>query len=284
MDGVPSGKLFGQYDFLLRRLHSLSGIVPVGAYMFIHLATNSTVLDGPRAFQKRVDAIHSLGWLLPLVEWTFIFLPLIFHAVVGVMIIRTGHQNLGSYAYSGNVRYYLQRLTAWIALAFIFWHVFEMHGFIKPIAENFSVAARFRPLYATSSAAAVLQSPVIATFYLIGILSCVYHLANGIWTSGITWGLWTTAAAQRRANWICAGFGVVLATVGLAAFFGMVASVNVEQAYKIERQINEAKLKAGEITQAEFNDTPDIPQLKADQPAQAAPAQAARSGESQDRS
>lgn len=282
MDGVPSGRLFGQYDFLIRRLHSLSGIVPVGAYMFIHLATNATVLDGPRTFQKRVDAIHSLGWMLPLIEWTFIFLPILFHAFAGVLIIRTGHQNVGSYAYSGNVRYYLQRLTAWIALVFIFWHVFEMHGWIKPIAAHFD-GAQFRHLYATSSAAEALRGPVASVFYFVGILSCVYHLANGLWTAGITWGVWTTAAAQRRANYVCLAFGLVLAALGLSAFVGM-KSVDIEKAFQVEEKINEAKLADGEITPEQFKDIPNIPEIKAEQPKQTAPAQAARDGQADDRS
>ncbi len=35
-----------------------------------------------------------------------------------------------------------------------------------------------------------------ADLYSVGVLSCVFHLANGIWTFGITWGLWITPEAQ----------------------------------------------------------------------------------------
>ena len=48
---------------------------------------NASVLNGPETFQNNVYSIHALGSLLPLVEWTTIFLPLIFHAVIGVWII-----------------------------------------------------------------------------------------------------------------------------------------------------------------------------------------------------
>jgi hypothetical protein len=50
----------------------------------------------------------------------------------------------------------------------------------------------------------------------------VFHLSNGLWTMGITWGLWETAAAQRRANWVCGVFGVLLFTLGMGALFGAV--------------------------------------------------------------
>src|SRR5438128_1624995 len=85
---ASSGTFLERHEFLLRRLHSLSGLVPVGAYMVIHLLTNASVLDGPATFQRRVYAIHSLGAVLPLVEWTFIFLPLLCHAVFAILITR----------------------------------------------------------------------------------------------------------------------------------------------------------------------------------------------------
>lgn len=214
-----------RHEFLIRRLHSLSGIVPVGAFMCLHLATNASVLGGPQIFQDNVDRIHAFGPLLPVIEWTFIFLPLIFHAVVGVMIIRTGLPNTGNYAYRNNIRYTLQRATAWIALAFIMYHVFHMHGWfhaepwLKNVAEPLG-GAQFDPAKAADSAAIALQSIVIRILYAIGIVACVYHLANGIWTSGITWGLWVTPQAQRRADWICLVFGLALAGVGLGALTG----------------------------------------------------------------
>jgi succinate dehydrogenase / fumarate reductase, cytochrome b subunit len=58
---APKGTFLERNEFLLRRLHSLSGIVPVGAYMVVHLLTNASVLDGAATFQRRVYAIHSLG-------------------------------------------------------------------------------------------------------------------------------------------------------------------------------------------------------------------------------
>ena len=107
---APVGTFFGRNEFLIRRLHSLTGLFPVGFYMCVHLVTNASTLGGPAMFQKNVDLIHSLGPALPIVEWTFIFLPLI----VPRRRRRRGsyaaaNPNLSSYYYVGNVRYYLQR-------------------------------------------------------------------------------------------------------------------------------------------------------------------------------
>lgn len=98
----------GRHQFLIYRLFSLSGLVPVGAFLAVHLATNASVLAGPEVFQSRVDMIHSLEPLLPAVELLFIFLPILFHAAVGFVIVAGGLPNVGSYPYVGNVRYTLQ--------------------------------------------------------------------------------------------------------------------------------------------------------------------------------
>ena len=193
--------------------------------MCIHLLTNASVLGGADSFQDNVDRIHSLGPALPFVEWSFIFLPILFHAIVGVAIIRSGQPNVGSYNYNGNIRYTLQRATAWIALFFIGYHVFHMHGWvtIPSLRERITttgLGAQFSPEHAASSASLALASFWLSLFYGLGIVACVYHLANGLWTMGITWGAWTTPAAQKRATWACAAFGLLLGTVGLSALIG----------------------------------------------------------------
>lgn len=228
---LPScGPSLGQYDFLIRRLHSLTGIVPIGGYLAFHLATNAAILDGPEAFQHRVDQLHQLGpTTIFLLEWPFIFLPIIFHAAVGVFIVCRGNRNIANYPYTGNIRYTLQRWTGVLAFAFILWHVFHMHGWLRfewweeGIARRFG-GAQFKPEDAYTAALAIRSSIWVQAFYVIGVLACVYHLANGIWTFGITWGIWTSSNAQRWANIPAIGVGVFLAVVGIAALVGMVTA------------------------------------------------------------
>jgi len=227
---ASSAPFLVRHEFLIRRLHSLSGLIPVGAFLCVHLATNASVLGGGTIFQDNVNRIHALGPLLPVVEWTFIFLPLIFHAVVGVMIVRSGLPNTSSYPLRNNIRYTLQRATAWIALFFILYHVFHMHGWFHfepwlSTAKDLG-GAKFDPHDATTTAAAALQSFAVRLLYAVGILASVYHLANGLWTMGITWGLWVTPEAQRRADYICLAFGILLSIVGLGALYGF-SSVEV---------------------------------------------------------
>ena len=61
---------------------------------------------------------------------------------------------------------------------------------------------------------------LVPILYTIGILSCVFHLANGIWTMGITWGLWVSPQGQKRANWVAIAVGVGLSVIGMGALGG----------------------------------------------------------------
>ncbi len=251
MEAPNSDSFLARNEFLIRRLHSLTGLIPVGAYMTVHLTVNASVLNSPATFQKNVYSIHSLGAVLPLVEWGFIFLPILFHAIFGVVIIRSGLPNQGSYPTASNYRYTLQRASGMIAFAFIAWHVFHMHGWFHfdwwrtTLAEPLG-GANFVPYRAASSAGAALGSLIVDILYAVGILACVFHLANGIWTMGITWGVWVSPAAQRRASAVCTVFGVGLAFVGLSALWGM-RTVNVKEAQLVEDRMFDAKLASGEL-------------------------------------
>lgn len=262
MDG-PSQSFFARHEFVIRRLHSLSGLLPVGLYMTVHLVTNASVLNGPGSFQKNVYTIHSLGKLLPLVEWTFIFIPILFHAIVGVMIVTGMVPNTSDYPYGANRRYTWQRWTGLIAFAFILYHVFHMHGWfhfdwwLRDVAEPFG-GAEFRPYNAASSAGLALQSPVIFVFYIVGVLACVFHFANGLWTMGITWGVWISPPAQARALKVCMTFGVILALVGVSALYGMREAgrpPELERAVEIEDKMYETRIEAGEIEPNEHKRT-----------------------------
>jgi succinate dehydrogenase / fumarate reductase, cytochrome b subunit len=220
-----------RHQFLIYRLFSLCGFVPIGAYLVVHLLTNASVINGPMTFQDQVNRIHSLGVVLPLVEWTFIFLPILFHSVVGWLMIAGALPNTYSYPYASNVRYTMQRVTAIIAFVFIVVHVIQLHHLGEPFKEV--GGAQFDAEHAASSTALALRPLWLQIFYAVGMLSCVYHFANGLWTQGITWGLWTSAAAQRRASWVSVVVGLALAVVGLSALGGM-TRVNVEAARKVE--------------------------------------------------
>jgi succinate dehydrogenase / fumarate reductase cytochrome b subunit len=250
---TPPTSFFLRHEFGIRRLHSLLGIVPLGLYMSVHLITNASLLNAPETFQRAVYMIHSPGKLLPLIEWGFIFAPLIFHAVLGVWIARTGKTNSNQYKYASNRRYSWQRWTGFIALVYLFFHILHLHGWfhaelwlgaIQPLGF-----ASFRPYNAASTLVAAMRGFVWPAFYLVGVLACVYHLANGLWTAGITWGLWISPAAQSRASKLCAAIGVALAVVGVSAWWAVVSpsDADVAEMKVVEDRMYRVAVDAGMV-------------------------------------
>jgi succinate dehydrogenase / fumarate reductase cytochrome b subunit len=241
---------FARHQFLIYRLFSLAGLIPIGAYLVVHLLTNATVLDSPATYQAQVNRIHSLGIILPVVEWGFIFFPILFHAAIGFVIISGAMPNAAAYPYNGNIRYTLQRATGMIAFAFILWHVIQMHKMGTAFGGG-----KFDAEAATSSVATALAAFSTRVLYGIGILASVFHLANGLWTQGITWGIWTTQCAMRRAGWICLAFGILLGIVGLSSLIGF-GQVDVKQTQGIEQRIEEVqKMEAGQVPVASFDES-----------------------------
>ena len=51
-------------------------------------------------------------------------------------------------------------------------------------------------------------------FYLLGTAAVVYHLANGLWTGTIAWGLTQSAVSQQRSLWAFSAFGIMLLLLG----------------------------------------------------------------------
>lgn len=249
-----SQSFFIRHEFGIRRLHSLLGIVPLGLYMCVHLVTNASLLGGAAPFQHAVFWIHSLGPALPIVEWGGIFLPLLFHAIIGVWIIRTGKSNTNRYAFTSNKRYTWQRWTGLIAFVFLMFHILHLQGWfhvgpwlavMRPLGF-----AQFYPYNAASSLGAAMDEWVWGfwpAFYLVGVMATVYHLANGLWTAGITWGLWTSAAAMKRATRVCTVFGLLLATVALAAWWAAVSMgpAEIAKAREKEQEMYDAAVATG---------------------------------------
>jgi succinate dehydrogenase / fumarate reductase cytochrome b subunit len=177
---------------------------------------NATIMAGPNAFQFAVDQIHQLNRLgiLKVVEVVFILAPIGFHAIVGVLIWFTSSPNMAAYRYGGNIRYTFQRWTGIIAIAFIVGHLWHVHWVIPGGAE-------FDPHAAAETVVAAMAAGWVAPVYALGVLCAVYHLANGIWTFLITWGVTVGPRSQVISGWVCAIIGVALGILGMSALVKM---------------------------------------------------------------
>ncbi|WP_146520726.1 succinate dehydrogenase cytochrome b558 subunit [Stieleria varia] len=263
-DSTPETSFFLRHEFAIRRLHSLTGIIPLGLYMVVHLTTNASLLNGSETFQRAVFLIHSPGMLLPLIEWFAILLPLIFHAAIGVWIAKTGKSNTGRYGFVSNRRYKWQRWTGVIALFYLFLHVLHLHGWFHAEFWRSAIAPLglgvFSPYNAGSSLVLAMNNYIWPPIYLVGVLACVYHLANGLWTSGITWGLWISPAAQQRATKVCVAFGLVLAVISVSAWWAAVSPTAADaiEMREVEDRMYDAGVEAGTV--------PEMPEKRSPRP------------------
>ena len=197
------------YSFWLRRLHSLSGIVPVGAFLFEHiLISNATAIGGPAAYARQVRFLAGLP-LVPVLELFGIWLPILFHALYGFYIWYRGEINVGDYPWTGNWMYALQRWTGGIAFLYIFWHTYTMRFTGIDLHE-----------YPGASFGKV-QLEVFHTglfvFYVVGLISASWHFAYGIWLFCAKWGIVSGEKARKRFLVVCLAFFFVLSGVGLGA-------------------------------------------------------------------
>jgi succinate dehydrogenase / fumarate reductase cytochrome b subunit len=198
-------------SFVLRRLHSLTGIIPVGAFLFEHiLISNSTAISGPDAYARQVSFLGNLP-LVFFLELIGIWLPIAFHALYGFYIWYRGESNAVSYPWTGNWMYTMQRWTGGIAFIYIVWHTYTMRFSGTDLHEN--AAASF------GKVAAEVHNPWLMAFYVIGLIAASWHFAYGIWLFCAKWGIVIGDKARERLLSLCMAFFVVLTVVGIASLY-----------------------------------------------------------------
>jgi len=199
------------YSFLLRRLHSLSGIVPVGAFLFEHiLISNSTAITGPEAYARQVSFLANLP-LVFFLELFGIWIPIAFHALYGFYIWYRGDGNTVAYPWSGNWMYTAQRWTGGIAFAYIVWHTWTMRFTGTDLHDN--------PMASFGKVAAEVHNPLLLAFYVVGLVCASWHFAYGIWLFAAKWGIASGEKAQQRFLRVCLGLFLLMSTVGLVSLY-----------------------------------------------------------------
>ncbi|HVF51520.1 MAG TPA: hypothetical protein VNA19_15640 [Pyrinomonadaceae bacterium] len=196
--------------FILRKLHQLSGIVPLGAFLLEHLYTNSKAAHpstGAQDFNQAVADLQAVPYIL-LVETAFIFIPLLYHAIYGMVITWESRPNNLHYPYPRNWFYTIQRITGVILFFFILFHVLNFRFGMIPGLNTESVAHHADRSY--EIVAREFRMPAIFIVYLVGITSTIWHFANGIWLFAVDWGIVIGERAQRLTGYGCIGFGIVL--------------------------------------------------------------------------
>ena len=200
-------------SFLWRRLHSLLGIVPIGAFLVEHLLSNFEALKGPAAYAAQVKFLNGLP-LVRVLEWTFIFLPIAYHALYGLYIWFRGKSNVVYYPWAGNWMYVAQRWTGLIAFLYIGYHVATQRFLGVSLPEN--------PGASFAKVQHELNNPLILAVYIIAMIAVCWHFAYGIWLFAAKWGITPGVQARKRFGYVCAALGILLAVMGLASIWAFV--------------------------------------------------------------
>jgi succinate dehydrogenase / fumarate reductase, cytochrome b subunit len=198
------------HSFLLRRLHSLSGIVPVGLFLIEHFISNAFATRGPSAYAKQVELLSSFPFVVAL-EFFGIWLPILYHALYGFYIWYRGESNIGAYPWTGNWLYTSQRWTGAVAFVYMLWHTWHLrftgvHILAHPGAAFGKVQGEF-------------QHPWAVAFYALGILCASWHFSYGLWLFAAKWGIVTGSTAQRRLGYVVIAIGLVFVGVGAATMY-----------------------------------------------------------------
>ncbi len=208
--------------FLLRKLHQLTGVLPLGVFFLVHMYTNSTAMNGAEVFNDHVRDIHHIPYLI-FVEIFGIFLPLLFHSIYGIWISAEAKPNALSYSYGRNWFYVFQRVTGIFLFFFIFFHVLNLRFGVIPGLESYGSPVAGNADRAFDIVAAEFQNVGILLFYLLGVLATAWHLAYGFWLFAVDWGILIGEKAQRVALYACLGLAFFLGAVGINAAVAFVS-------------------------------------------------------------
>jgi succinate dehydrogenase / fumarate reductase cytochrome b subunit len=195
-----------QRYFLLKRLHSLSGVIPVAGFVVFHLFENSHSVAGAQAFNDFTAFMRSQPYLY-LIE-AALLAPIAFHALLGVYLMRTAKYNSVQYSTRANWSYFFQRLTGLGLLFFIAFHLYHTRFANVPASQMFQHMAEG------------YSHPLVFWGYVLGIGAASFHLANGLWGFAMAWGL-VTGAKSMDALWKgCMALALGVFLMGINALLG----------------------------------------------------------------
>lgn len=205
-------------SYFWHKLHSLTGVIPVGFYVLQHLALNSFSIAGPDQYNKISAFFYSLPKHILLgIEIVVVLLPLLFHSIYGLFITRRGQSNYLSapYGWSQNRMYWLQRLSGVFLFFFILFHYITTSLQIKLAGDDYTVMD-----YAHMQATFTNFGYLIFMFYMLGVLAASYHLSYGVWNFCIRWGITVSDQAQARVQKFSFWMFIVVTGLGLSALAG----------------------------------------------------------------
>jgi succinate dehydrogenase / fumarate reductase cytochrome b subunit len=220
-------ELVRQNYFFLRRLHSLSGIVPFGGFLLMHMFLNSRAAQGRAEYQWVPDTLDQIPFLWA-IEIFGLLLPMLFHAGLGVVIAVNADYG-GPAKMRSNAEHWgfiFQRVSGVLLLGLLVTHLFQTWGphmalklpaMLKPGTplEHFDIYGHMNKLLGTG--------PWLLVYGLF-VLLAAFHFGNGIFNFAFKWGLATSKASQRGALALGMGVALLCVVLGFSSIWGLMFS------------------------------------------------------------
>lgn len=208
-EAATTGKV--DSSFLRSRLGSLLAVAPLGVWTANHLWNNLSAFKGGAAWQADVTEYgHPIAFLF---SSALALLPLVLHTIWGIGRLFTVRPNNVQYKYFANVKYALQRLSAIGVLLFLGAHIWL--AFLRPRL----MTGRPEP-WADITHEMHHHGPTL-TVYVLGTLGVAYHLANGLHSFSMAWGLVTSRRALRKLDVVTYVLFLVLLAMSWGAIYAL---------------------------------------------------------------
>ena len=197
--------------FLRARLGSLFAVAPLGVWTAVHLWNNLSAFQGGDAWEQSVTTYsHPIAQLVTAI---IVLLPLVLHTIWGFGRLLTTRPNNVRYGFFANLKYALQRLSAigvmlllgahiWLAML----HPRLVEGHPEPFAD---ISHEMRT-----------HVPTLVV-YVLGTLGVCYHLANGLSTFAMGWGVVTSRRALTKLNLVSGAVFVLLLGMAWSVIFAL---------------------------------------------------------------
>jgi succinate dehydrogenase / fumarate reductase cytochrome b subunit len=189
----------------LRRAFTLSGVVPLGAFLVVHLVVNMRALGGDDAFDRAVRWLSGVP-VLGFVEGLFVFAPLLFHAAFGLWLVVRRQPLRTPSPYPPTARVAV-RVTGVLAVAFLAMHLPELR-FREPTGHP--TGGALLTWLAADLSSMSHGFPWRAVAYLLGSACVCFHFAAGLWAFFAATPRGQLPRTRRRAAWWAIAVGASL--------------------------------------------------------------------------
>jgi succinate dehydrogenase / fumarate reductase, cytochrome b subunit len=198
-------------SFIRTRLGSLLAVMPLSVWTVIHLWSNLAAFRGADAWQESVTGhSHPIAFFATSV---IVLAPLLLHTVWGLSRMFVTRPNIQRYKFFSNTKFLLQRASALGVMGFLGAHTWLamlhprlVEGHPEPFAE---IASEMH------------HNPPTLIVYTLGTLGVAYHLANGLSTFAMGWGLVGSQRALKKVEYLTYATFVVLLAMSWSVLYAL---------------------------------------------------------------